>query len=279
MRDAGLAETPDGEPVEEAIARQIALAVADAAAAPRAAVRRRRGRERLVLPARRLPAGAAAPLCALGGRARATAQELPAPRQLDRRRPRRQSQRHRRVAAAGARAGVGDGARILPRPGSRARRGAVHVGRAGPPHGRAASAGRALARRCAGASDEPYRRAISGIYARLAATYEAAIGRKPPRPSRLSAEPYATPADFAPNCRRSSQALACEGNGLLSNHAPLRRLIRAVETFGFHLATLDLRQNANVHERVVAELLATAGVEADYLRCRKRSASPCCGAS
>jgi phosphoenolpyruvate carboxylase len=50
----------------------------------------------------------------------------------------------------------------------------------------------------------------------------------------------------------------------LSSLAPLKRLIRAVETFGFHLATLDLRQNAEVHERVVAELLATAGVEADY---------------
>ena len=44
----------------------------------------------------------------------------------------------------------------------------------------------------------------------------------------------------------------------------LDRLVRAVETFGFHLAALDLRQNADVHERVVAELLEVAGVEADY---------------
>ena len=114
-------------------------------------------------------------------------------------------------------------------------------------------------------SDEPYRRTISGVYARLAATYEAAIGRKPPRPSKLAAEPYATPADFSAELQTIVEALACEGNGLLSNHAPLRRLIRAVETFGFHLASLDLRQNSNVHEQVVAELLATAGVEADYL--------------
>jgi phosphoenolpyruvate carboxylase len=114
-------------------------------------------------------------------------------------------------------------------------------------------------------SDEPYRRTISGIYARLAATYEAAIGRKPPRPSKLSAEPYATPADFSAELQTIVEALACEGNGLLSNHAPLRKLIRAVETFGFHLASLDLRQNSNVHEQVVAELLATAAVEPDYL--------------
>ena len=114
-------------------------------------------------------------------------------------------------------------------------------------------------------SDEPYRRTISGIYARLAATYEAAIGRKPPRPSRLAAEPYRTPADFGAELQTVVEALACEGNGLLSNHAPLRKLIRAVETFGFHLASLDLRQNSNVHEQVVAELLDKAGVEADYL--------------
>jgi phosphoenolpyruvate carboxylase len=40
---------------------------------------------------------------------------------------------------------------------------------------------------------------------------------------------------------------------------------RDVELFGFHLCGLDLRQNAAVHEQTVAELLATAGVAADYL--------------
>ena len=45
--------------------------------------------------------------------------------------------------------------------------------------------------------------------------------------------------------------------------------MRTVETFGFHLATLDLRQNADVHERVVAELLRVAGVEADYQALRE----------
>ncbi len=42
---------------------------------------------------------------------------------------------------------------------------------------------------------------------------------------------------------------------------PLRR---AVDVFGFHLAALDLRQNSDVHEAVVAELLARARVAADY---------------
>jgi phosphoenolpyruvate carboxylase len=112
--------------------------------------------------------------------------------------------------------------------------------------------------------DEPYRRAISGIYARLAASFEAITGRAPPRRSSLSSEPYPDPVSFIAELNILVAALARNGNGLLSSLAPLKRLIRAVETFGFHLATLDLRQNAEVHERVVAELLATAGVEADY---------------
>ena len=41
-------------------------------------------------------------------------------------------------------------------------------------------------------------------------------------------------------------------------------LIRLVEVCGFHLATIDLRQNSDVHQRVVAELLRVAGVEQDY---------------
>ena len=42
-------------------------------------------------------------------------------------------------------------------------------------------------------------------------------------------------------------------------------MIRAVDVFGFHLAPLDLRQNSDVHERTVAELLATANPGFDYL--------------
>ena len=113
-------------------------------------------------------------------------------------------------------------------------------------------------------ADEPYRRAISGIYARLAASFEAMTGRAPPRPSLLSAEPYADAASFCGDLGVLELALASDGIGLLSGLARLQRLIRAVETFGFHLATLDLRQNSDVHERVVAELLALAGVEANY---------------
>tara|TARA_R110000782_G_scaffold19140_9_gene52321 strand:- start:27175 stop:29898 length:2724 start_codon:yes stop_codon:yes gene_type:complete len=40
-------------------------------------------------------------------------------------------------------------------------------------------------------------------------------------------------------------------------------IVRA-RVFGLHLATLDIRQHSGVHEAAIAELLALAGVEADY---------------
>ncbi len=113
--------------------------------------------------------------------------------------------------------------------------------------------------------DEPYRRALRGIYARLAANHEAIVGRPPARPSALKAAPYPDPEAFRADLVALGRGLARGGGGVLRSGGALARLIRAVETFGFHLATLDLRQNADVHERVVAELFRTAAVEDDYL--------------
>jgi phosphoenolpyruvate carboxylase len=62
-----------------------------------------------------------------------------------------------------------------------------------------------------------------------------------------------------------AHSLSQSGAGLLATGGALGRLIRAVEACGFHLATLDLRQNSDVHARVVADLLKVAGVESDYL--------------
>ena len=114
-------------------------------------------------------------------------------------------------------------------------------------------------------SDEPYRRAISGIYARVAATFRTLTGKPAPRPGPLTGEPYSDPAALRADLLVIARPLATDGGGLLASGGALGRLIRAVEVFGFHLATLDLRQNSAVHERVVAELLAKSGVCADYL--------------
>jgi phosphoenolpyruvate carboxylase len=114
-------------------------------------------------------------------------------------------------------------------------------------------------------SDEPYRRALSGIYARLAATHVKLVGDQPPRPSRLAGEPYEGPDALRKDLVTVAAGLASDGDGALASGGALARLIRSVEIFGFHLATLDLRQNSDVHERVMAELFRTAGVAPDYL--------------
>jgi phosphoenolpyruvate carboxylase len=112
-------------------------------------------------------------------------------------------------------------------------------------------------------ADEPYRRALSGIYARLSATYRDLTGKPPPRATSLTAEPYAAPADLQADLAAINNSISSDG-GVLAGPGGLSRLMRAVDAFGFHMATLDLRQNSAVHERVVAELLSVAGVAPDY---------------
>ncbi len=114
-------------------------------------------------------------------------------------------------------------------------------------------------------ADEPYRRAITGIYARLAATYQKIVGRSPPRPASVTADPYPDAVSLRADLLILEQSLASDSR-IARIGGTLNRLTRSVETFGFHLAALDLRQNADVHARVVGELLKVAGVAADYQR-------------
>jgi phosphoenolpyruvate carboxylase len=113
-------------------------------------------------------------------------------------------------------------------------------------------------------TDEPYRQALTGIYARLAATYRELVGQEPVRQGRVAASPYAGPGEFCADLKTIAHSLAPDGAGPMTGNGALGRLIRSVDLFGFHLVTLDLRQNADVHERVVAELLKVAGVHDDY---------------
>ncbi|MDP2333927.1 MAG: phosphoenolpyruvate carboxylase [Reyranella sp.] len=111
--------------------------------------------------------------------------------------------------------------------------------------------------------DEPYRRAIVGIYARLAATALALDGLAAPVPPVGPAPIYESAGAFKADLDAISQSLAENGSVDLSR-GRLRSLRRAVDVFGFHLASLDIRQNSDVHQRVMTELLGTAGVDADY---------------
>jgi phosphoenolpyruvate carboxylase len=113
--------------------------------------------------------------------------------------------------------------------------------------------------------DEPYRNALVGIYARLAASAKALAGYVPPRAPTVAAAPYAHPAEFRADLDTIAASLATHGATALAA-GRLDPLRRAVEVFGFHLAVLDLRQNSDVHEQVIAELLQRARVAGDYAR-------------
>ena len=111
--------------------------------------------------------------------------------------------------------------------------------------------------------DEPYRRALSGIYARLAATARALDHVEPVRHEIGQAEPYANPGELRHELKVLATSLKLNGGARLAG-GRLRRLLRAVQVFGFHLAPIDLRQNSEVHARTVAALLAAAGRCPDY---------------
>ena len=113
-------------------------------------------------------------------------------------------------------------------------------------------------------ADEPYRRALSEIYARLAATHPVLTGLPAPRAAAFAAEPYAGPAAFRDDLAVLRDSLIAHHGAVFADDR-LTRLITAADVFGFHMATVDLRQNADVHERVVADLLRVAGVCDDYL--------------
>ena len=112
--------------------------------------------------------------------------------------------------------------------------------------------------------DEPYRRALRGLHARLCATAVALVGSNPGTAPHAELPRYHEAAELVADLRVVERSLHHHGAGALADALVLPAR-RAVEAFGFHLCTLDLRQSSAVHETVVAELLAAAGVVPDYL--------------
>lgn len=110
--------------------------------------------------------------------------------------------------------------------------------------------------------DEPYRRACIHIYARLAASAQALTSRNLALRGTYDAPAYAGAAEFAADLRTLLDSLDAH-HGALIARLRLSHLIQATEIFGFHLATVDLRQSSDVHERVLDELMRQAKVTLD----------------
>jgi phosphoenolpyruvate carboxylase len=111
--------------------------------------------------------------------------------------------------------------------------------------------------------DEPYRRALRVIHGRLTATAAQILDQEPDNLLDLDLPPYETPGELLADLNTVDASLRANGSALLADNR-LARLREAVHVFGFHLSGLDMRQNSDVHEEVVAELLAWSGVHPDY---------------
>lgn len=111
---------------------------------------------------------------------------------------------------------------------------------------------------------EPYRQVLVYLYARIAKTAHELCGWVAvPAPLLTEVAPYAHADEFSADLHTIAASLRANHGALLAD-GRLGQLIQAVHIFGFHLATIDLRQNSDVHEACVAELLKNAGIQAQY---------------
>ncbi|NDU87436.1 MAG: phosphoenolpyruvate carboxylase [Ferrovum sp.] len=112
--------------------------------------------------------------------------------------------------------------------------------------------------------EEPYRRALTHIHARL---YQSALrlGCCTQGIEVDEAEAYDSASEFAADLELLKASLYGHGSGLLAE-GRLSLLIRAVSSFGFYLAPLDLRQHSEFHAQTVAELLSQGGTGVEYLK-------------
>jgi len=113
-------------------------------------------------------------------------------------------------------------------------------------------------------ADEPYRRALRGVHARMWAMAAHVLDEVPGPMPHADLDPYTSAAEIVADLTVVIDSLHGHGAGALAD-AHVDPVRRGVQIFGTHLCGLDMRQNSAVHEQVIAELLRVAGVTADYL--------------
>ena len=112
--------------------------------------------------------------------------------------------------------------------------------------------------------DEPYRRAVHGVRGRILATTAELIGEDAVEGVWFKVfTPYASPEEFLNDALTIDHSLR-ESNDVLIADDRLSVLISAIESFGFNLYALDLRQNSESYEDVLTELFERAQVTANY---------------
>jgi len=94
---------------------------------------------------------------------------------------------------------------------------------------------------------EPYRRFLDYVLARLILA----------RDDRANTNAYKNAADFSADLSLARQSLSANGGERIARSL-FDPLLRQVDTFGFHLHTLDVREHASVHKRALLEFSSVA---------------------
>ncbi len=108
---------------------------------------------------------------------------------------------------------------------------------------------------------EPYRQKLIMMFRRLRATR--ALNEQPWKSGATNPRAYAGAEEFLHDLRLVEESLL-QNQGERLAKSRLADLIRAVEVFGFHLATLDLRQHAERHRSAMAEIFERLKLSTDY---------------
>jgi phosphoenolpyruvate carboxylase len=110
--------------------------------------------------------------------------------------------------------------------------------------------------------DEPYRLALVAVLERLRQSCKMLTGKESARDD-TALPAYQDCEAFLADLNVIAGSLAANAGQALV-YPRLGKLIKAVETFGFHLASIDLRQSSDVHESVITELFIKAGEDFNY---------------
>jgi len=110
--------------------------------------------------------------------------------------------------------------------------------------------------------DECYRLAINGIYMRVLATIKE-LASYSGQKEAAGKKPYVNAEEFLSELNIVADSLN-QNQGKALVYPRLGKLTKAVDAFGFHLATIDIRQSSDVHESVISELFLKAGYDFNY---------------
>ncbi len=113
-------------------------------------------------------------------------------------------------------------------------------------------------------SREPYRRMAAMMLARLDANLSYVHQCLADVPSFTSHLAYENAPDFLDDLYLIRDSLISHGDRIVAMQG-LQALIRLVESFGFHLLQLDIRQESTVHTRTVVAVLQQIDSEFDYM--------------